>query len=96
MTRPQLVLSFWATVEDCLVEFHKFSTERSAEEVKDLWRRLRKVAPATPGEESVPAFDDIIYHAEPWYIACNLAGQDLPLEPNRISYQSILEKNDLA
>lgn len=38
----------------------------------------------------------MIYHAQPWYIACNLAEKEIPIESNRIAYEEILRQNHLA
>jgi hypothetical protein len=38
----------------------------------------------------------MIYHAEPWYIACNLAGEDLPVSPYQSEYSDVLRQNQLA
>jgi hypothetical protein len=85
--------SFWAAVEDCLVEFHELERDTAAEKVTGLWRRIPK-AEGAGGEE--PSFDDMIYHAEPWYIACNLADKELPLARYRLAYKTLLHRNDLA
>ncbi len=99
VTMEQLAPVFWAAVEDCLVQFHRFSRSMAAEKVTDFRRRLENISmPSTDegGGEPDPALADMIYHAEPWYLACNLAGEDIPLEPNRNTYQEILVKNQLA
>lgn len=93
-----MVPAFWASVEDCLIQFHQLSRSEAAEKVTDFWRRLGSISVSSPSEqggEAEQAFDDMIYHSEPWYIACNLAGKDLPLKPNQTTYQDILKKNHL-
>jgi hypothetical protein len=98
MTRQQLEAAFWATVEDCLMDFHGLTKAAAAEKVTDFWRRLRDISVPNTGERKEKpdqAFDDLIYHAEPWHLACNLAGKDTPLEPNRIAYEGILKRNHL-
>jgi hypothetical protein len=37
----------------------------------------------------------MIYHAEPWQIACNLADNDLPIADHQPEYQTLLERNGL-
>lgn len=99
VTMQQLAPLFWAAVEDCLVQFHQFSKGMAADKVTDFRRRLDNISiPSTDARagERDPGLADMIYHAEPWYLACNLAGEDLPLEPNRTTYQEILVKNQLA
>ena len=90
MVQAGVASNFWATVEDCLVQFHHLEREAAAEKVTALWRRLPK------SEGTDPSFDDMIYHAEPWYIACNLAGKELPLPQYHSEYEGLLKLNELA
>jgi hypothetical protein len=88
MVHAAMASNFWAAVEDCLVQFHNMERDAAAETVTGLWCRLPRGA--TPeGEES--SFEDMIYHAEPWYIACNLVGEELPLDQNRSRYEAVLK-----
>ena len=100
MVEPKLAAEFWAAVEDCLVQFHCLSRPDAAQKVTGLWRRLANLTPASNikvgGQQIQQTFDDMIYHAEPWYLACNLADQQVPLEPNRTAYEQILKQNHLA
>lgn len=91
MAHPSLVLRFWAVVEDCLVQFHHFERDTAAGKVTSYWRRLPRGA-----EGEAPSFDDMIYHAEPWYIACDLAGHELPLAQYQPEYEGLLKLNALA
>jgi len=61
------------------------------EKVICLWRGL-----PTKLEGSGSAFSDMIYHAEPWQIACNLAGKDLEVAEHRQAYQALLVRNGLV
>jgi hypothetical protein len=90
MTTAAVAPHFWAAVEDCLVTFHQLKPCEAAEKVTNLWRRL-----PTALDDSNPAFSDMIYHAEPWQIACNLANQDLPIAEYQPAYQALLERNGL-
>ncbi|HEY3454496.1 MAG TPA: hypothetical protein VGK64_07815 [Bryobacteraceae bacterium] len=93
MVQASTASHFWATVEDCLVNFHHFERDKAAERVTTLWRQLPKGPEAKCDE---PSFEDMIYHAEPWYIACNLAENDLPLTQYQSEYRNILRQNQLA
>jgi hypothetical protein len=84
MVQAGAASNFWAAVEDCLVQFHNLERDAAAEKVTSLWRRLPR------GEGPEPTFGDMIYHAEPWYIACNLTAQ------YESDYRSLLRQNDLA
>ena len=81
---------FWTAVEDCLVTFHHLQRCTAAEKVTSLWRKL-----PTSLDGSGTRFSDMIYHAEPWQIACNLAGNDLPIAAYQEAYQALLARNGL-
>jgi hypothetical protein len=91
MAIAEVVPRFWAAVEDCLVTFHHLKRCEAAEKVTSLWRRL-----PTALDDSSPAFADMIYHAEPWRIACNLADHDLPIAEYQPAYQALLIRNGLS
>jgi len=93
MVQASAASHFWAAVEDCLVAFHRFERDTAAERVTAFWRQL----PRGPNEKcDEPSFEDMIYHAEPWYIACNLAEKDLPLDRYQSEYRDVLRRNELA
>ncbi|SPF44209.1 hypothetical protein SBA4_3190004 [Candidatus Sulfopaludibacter sp. SbA4] len=96
MVQASIAASFWAAVEDCLVEFHAQSRGAAAEKVVALWKRLAEIESTARKDE--PSYSDMIYHAEPWYIACNLAeNPDLPLDSEKEGpYTAILKQNHLA
>jgi hypothetical protein len=100
MIGANLAAEFWAAVEDCLVSFHRFSRNDAAGKVTEVWRRLANLESATSSAETAQGiqnpFQDMIYHAEPWYLACNLANQEKDLSQYRIQYEQILKQNHLA
>jgi hypothetical protein len=73
--------------EDCLLTFHHFERDAAAEMVAGLRRRLPK-GPAVMCEKL--SLRDMIYHSEPWHIACNLAQEELLLTQYHEAYESIL------
>jgi hypothetical protein len=93
MVQASAAAHFWSAVEDCLVHFHQFERDKAAERVTALWRQLPRGPEAKCNE---PSFDDMIYHAEPWQIACNLTGRDLPLDRYQSEYREVLRRNQLA
>ncbi len=93
MVQVALAASFWAAVEDCLVTFHHFERYAAAERVTGLRSRLPK-GPTTECDEL--SLEDMIYHSEPWYIACNLAQEELSLTQHQEAYEGILKANQLA
>lgn len=100
MIGPTLAAEFWGAVQDCLVQFHNFSRAKAAEKVTDVWRRLGDLASAARKKSSGSpqrSFDEMIYHEEPWYIACNLAEKEMILDKKyRHAYLKILQQNHLA
>ncbi len=59
--------AYWGTVEDCLVSFHQL-TKQSAHGMTNAFRK--KIESPPPGISG-----DVIYHDEPFYIACDIAGK---------------------
>lgn len=74
--------AFWAAVEDCLVELHALPRLR-ARALSDDLRRQIEMPP-------VGMSSDIFYHAEPFDVACDIAGQSLDLTNVRSQYDAIL------
>jgi hypothetical protein len=79
-TRP-----YWNVVEDCFVEFHALSRREAKREVSDRQARLDRVPPGIDR--------DIIYHDEPFNLACKILGQDLPPDLYQERYLQILERH---
>lgn len=78
--------AFWSVVEDCLVEIHKLSRMDAQTRVNDLRCQV----------DSPPAglSSDVIYHEEPFDVACDLAGKRLSLTPHRGQYDGILQRHN--
>ena len=97
MVRARLAAKYWAAVEDCLVKFHCLQRCDAASTVMSFQKRLADIPlfQADSGPMTTD-FDDMIYHAEPWYIACNLADKEIPLEQHWSAYEDILRRNHLA
>jgi hypothetical protein len=94
------IAEFWSAVQDCLVQIHHLPRPEAAEKVTGLLRRLSNLtvpAEENGGSEGQRSFDEMIYHEEPWYIACNLAENEIPLDKeHRPAYDQILRQNHLA
>ena len=86
-----LAAEFWVAVEDCLVRFHRFEPGAAKQETHALWERLRQAAQPA-------GYRDMVYHEEPWYIACDLAGrEDHALRrADWRAYEDILKMHGLA
>jgi predicted small secreted protein len=95
---------FWAAVRDCLIEFLNMQSEKAAAAVVESWNRMSNlngsmvgIAPKSQDSEQATGLSDMIYHAQPWSIACNLTGEDLSLDDCRWQkYQQILSRHQLA
>ena len=75
---------FWLVVEDCLVTFHRRARARAKEAVSgfrgSICGRLKK-------DEF-----DLIYHVEPFSVACEIAAAELDISERRSQYEEILQK----
>jgi hypothetical protein len=63
--RPNEVTPFWAIVEDCLVAFHGMSKGTAHGKTNAFRKKVRNPPEGISG--------DIIYHEEPFYVACDIA-----------------------
>lgn len=77
---------FWNVVKECLMAFHEFPECKAEEKTLELRQRLE--------EHPVGMSIDIVYHSEPYNIACNIAGQEKDILEDHEKYQKILLKNN--
>jgi hypothetical protein len=82
-------ITFWDVVKECLVEFHKFNHADAHSKAMDLRHRLRESD--RPKDMVYPSH--LVYHEEPFYIACNLADRKLELEDYGEKYRTILGRH---
>jgi hypothetical protein len=88
---PSQRSAFWQAVEDCLVEFHAKKRPNALQKTAELRREFEAPPPGIDG--------DLIYHSEPFYVACEIAGmldprkQEKLLESNQIKYDSLLKSD---
>jgi hypothetical protein len=77
--------AFWEVTRDCLIQFHGLAPADAASRVASLRADLDAVE--LPG-------DPMIYHDEPFNVACNLARRELNrFEPNVAEeYERMLER----
>ena len=88
MTNEEMRFLFWDVVSECLVQFHGLNHADAYENSARLRGRLRELG--RPDDMLYPS--DMVYHEEPFYIACSLMDQQLKLEDAeyRKRYQAIL------
>jgi len=83
--------SFWKIVEDCLVAFHNQNASAAQKKVCDYRERL-----ADEARQFGPDWmEDLVYHAEPWQLACDLTGVQLDLNDYRAEYETLQSRNGL-
>jgi hypothetical protein len=77
--------AFWTVTTDCLIEFHGLSRVDAEHGVKALRASLADVR--------VAGAEEMIYHDEPFHVACDIAGRDLDRFAPEIAteYQRMLE-----
>ena len=77
--------TFWKVVEECLIAFHSLAKSEAHRRTLNLRTRI----------ESAPAgmLSDIFYHAEPFDVACDIAGMPLDPAQYRQQYEPILHRH---
>lgn len=92
MTMPSVKLdprakdSFWQVVADCLMEFHLLDPGSAQAETIALRQRIEQSPLGICG--------DVIYHDEPFDVACDIAGKKLDLARHRHRYDLILRRHN--
>lgn len=76
--------AFWEVVKECLVRFHSFSEHKAEKKMMALRERLEK--------PPVGMSSEVLYHSEPYYVACNIAQNERDISEDRGEYERILEK----
>ena len=83
--------AYWAIVGDCLVQFHRYAPAAAHRAVLDLRTGVdaSHYADAPP-----PGYrSELFYHAEPFYVASDIAGRPLDLSRHRGAYDSLLRRH---
>jgi len=78
--------AFWSAVEDCLVEFHGLPRHDAKKKSKRLRERIETPPKGVSG--------DMLYHDEPFDVACDIAARPLDLSQYRQQYQEILSSHN--
>ena len=74
--------AYWEIVLACLVQLHGWSDGQAVQAVADFRKRLRALANPTAAV--------MVYHAEPFDVACDLANRALDYFERRAAYATIL------
>jgi hypothetical protein len=110
MTDIELTNRYWAAVQECLEKFHAFDALDAFKSVQEVRGRLAQApalgrsVPQDPEDADrsddaakLPTFEDLIYHAEPWNAASDIAGSSSPPTNEEASrYRALLVDHGLA
>jgi hypothetical protein len=86
MIQSQSKDAFWGVVRDCLTTFH----QKDPMDADKLCVDLRLQVESPPAGMS----DEMIYHDEPFDVACDLANNPLELAIYRAPYDAILARHN--
>jgi hypothetical protein len=76
---------FWTRVRDCLVQIHGFDSTRAEKECKQYSNKF----PSSPDDEP-----SLVYHLEPFDLACDIAGEKISFTKNKAIYFQILQSTN--
>ncbi len=83
---PRVKDAFWGVVRDCLVQIHKVPPADADQKTTDLRNRIERPPPGIN--------PDMVYHDEPFDVACDIAGNKLDLATHRGQYDPILRAHN--
>src|SRR5579872_6825156 len=72
--------AYWSVVEDCLQKVHSLTKASAHGKTNALRRKLKNAPDEISG--------DFIYHDEPFYVACDIAGKHDTQEQARLLAQN--------
>jgi len=84
MIEPAYKDGYWSIVEDCLVAIHGLNRSDARKKGASLRKKMERTNKGVT--------DDLFYHNEPFYVACDIADHELPVEDDviRCKYDGIL------
>ena len=83
--------AFWNVVADCLHEFHEMPCDQARLSAMRL--RQRVDSPSYEAFRPVGYDPEMIYHAEPFDVAADLAGRPLELGPFEPQYDRLIKRH---
>jgi hypothetical protein len=75
---------YWLQVRECLIRFHHFTQKEAEGEVLRLLKKL----PLDSNDPSV----ELVYHVEPFRLACKVTGKRLSVKDFTAEYQGVLDE----
>lgn len=74
---------YWVQVKKCLIQFHSLSTKEARNHIKEYQKQF----PIHSNDPSI----DLIYHFEPFRLACKITGNRLSVKDFVEEYSNILK-----
>ncbi len=75
--------AFWLATIECLVRYHGFADERATREVAAFRHRI--------AQSPFPRPDEMVYHDEPFNVACGIAKRELERFAMIDEYERLLD-----
>jgi hypothetical protein len=86
--------AYWAIVTECLERFHDYRRSDAIAAAGDLRARIEHPAAE---KNPPPGYDSrYFYHAEPFHVACDLAGRKLDVRERWAEYDVITDRHYAA
>jgi hypothetical protein len=86
--------AYWTIVTDCLERFHGYSPSAAVQlslKLRDVIESPRHQDAPPPGYDS-----ESFFHAEPFHVACDLAGRELDLTQHKAAYDALAAQRYFA
>ncbi len=82
--------AYWTIVTDCLERFHGYAPVAARTAALELRQAIEFPLP----HEAPPGYDsELFYHAEPFYVACNMADRELDPDAYGPEYNAIVRRH---
>jgi hypothetical protein len=79
---------YWLAVALCLERFHGYAKTTARHIVREVRSdRAKDLASSVDGLEA-----ELLYHEEPFYLACDISGKESPLSMHRAEYEELLSE----
>ena len=82
---------YWDVVVECLVKFHHFDQEKAHRKVTELRKGLLEAPEYLRKDVS-----NLVYHQEAFYLACDLAENEINLAEYKQEYGQMLARSGLS
>ena len=83
MIPVDLKIKHQKVIEQCLIDFHGYTAQGARKEVNCHYAECI---------QAIGRDDDLLYHEEPFTVACDLAGKSLPLKDYADQYEKLYDR----